>query len=400
MDTRFDVAVVGGGIVGTAIAMTLAGARRRVVVVESANRVAAHQSGHNSGVIHSGLYYRPGSLKALNCVRGREALYRFCAVEGIPHRRCGKLVVATSQDELAALRALAVRGAANGLHEIRRIEGPRLQEYEPAVRGLAGLWVAETGVVDFAEVTRAYARRVEEEGGEVRTGTRFRRAVPADRGLVLETNRGTIHTRMLVCAAGLQADRVARACGVAPNVAIVPFRGEYYELVPERSELVRTLIYPVPNPALPFLGLHLTRTIRDRVEAGPNAVLALARDRYEQWSFSPRDVLATVAFPGFWSMAARWWRVGIQEIGRTVSRDRFVREVRRLVPQLERDDLRRAGAGVRAQAVDRKGTLLDDFHIVEGDRALHILNAPSPAATASLSIGQTVASMVEERLRS
>jgi L-2-hydroxyglutarate oxidase len=394
---RWDVVVVGGGIVGTATALALAERGRSVAVLEGEARLAAHQSGHNSGVVHSGLYYRPGSLKAENCVAGREAMYRFCAEHDIPHERCGKLVVATAEDELPALAELERRGHANGLAGVRRLGRDEMREREPEVAGLAGLLVPETGIVDYARVTAAIAERVRAAGGEIRTGARLLACRHEPDGLAADTTAGAVHARLLVNCAGLQSDRVARLCGVDPGLAIVPVRGEYWALAPARRHLVRHLVYPVPDPAFPFLGVHFTRTIGGAVEAGPNAVLALRREGYRWTDVSPRDLAALAGYPGFWRMARRHWRTGLGEVHRSLSKHAFVAALRRLVPALRPDDLVPAGAGVRAQAVLPDGRLLDDFRIVEGAQSVHMLNAPSPAATASLAIGRRVAAMVARR---
>jgi (S)-2-hydroxyglutarate dehydrogenase len=408
---RFDVAVVGGGILGTATAPALVegaqGRHRSVLVLEAEDRLAAHQSGHNSGVLHSGLYYKPGSLKARLCVSGAKALHRFCEEEGIACRRVGKLVVATREEDLAPLAELERRGRANGLAGMRRLAAAEIREIEPAAAGIAALHVPEAGIADFPAVVRAYARRVEAAGGRIETGTRLLAATReaagpgGGPGLVLETTRGAFSCRLLVNCAGLQCDRVARLAGVVPDVRIVPFRGEYYDLAPARRHLVRGLIYPVPDPRFPFLGVHLNRTVADRVEAGPNAVLALKREGYRWRDVSPRDLAATAAWPGFWRMAARHWRTGVEEVWRSWVAAAFVRDLRRLVPDLQGSDLTRGGSGVRAQAVDRQGRLLDDFHILRGPAgtpSLHVLNAPSPAATASLAIGREIATMAREML--
>jgi (S)-2-hydroxyglutarate dehydrogenase len=394
MSQTWDVAIIGGGIVGAATARALVESRRlRVVVLEAEPRLAAHQTGNNSGVIHSGLYYKPGSLKARNSVEGREALYRFCDEHGIPHERCGKLVVATEPGQVPALDELERRGRANGLRGLRRLRAEELHEFEPAVSGIDGLHVPETGIVDYASVTGAFARIVSEQGGEVWTGARVTRVVRQAASLAIETARGAVEARALINCAGLQSDRVARLCGVEPGVTIVPFRGEYYELVPERRSLVRNLIYPVPDPRFPFLGVHFTRMIGGGVEAGPNAVLALRREGYRWSSFSARDVAELLAYPGFWPMAGRYWRMGVGEMRRSFSRRAFVAALRTLIPELCDRDVHRGGAGVRAQALDRAGALLDDFRIVEAERMVHVLNAPSPAATASISIGRVIGDM-------
>ena len=388
----FDVAVVGGGIVGTATAMAIAGrGDLSVVVLEAEEGLAAHQSGHNSGVVHSGLYYRPGSLKARLCVEGAAALYRFCAEEGIACEHCGKLVVATRDEELPRLAELARRGAANGLGELRRLGAREIREIEPHAAGIAALFVPQAGVVDYPAVVRAYARRIATAGGEVLTGARVLAVAAEGGGLRVATRRGELLCRLLVNCAGLQADRVARLAGVEPDVRIVPFRGEYYELVPERRGLVRALLYPVPDPRFPFLGVHLTRAVDGRVEAGPNAVLAAKREGYGWRDVSVRDLAETARWPGFWRLMSRTWATGMGEVWRSLSRRAFLRDLQRLVPELAAEDLLPGGSGVRAQAVDRAGRLVDDFHILPGPRALHVLNAPSPAATASIAIGEHVA---------
>lgn len=395
---KFRISVIGGGLVGTATALALAERYSSVVVLEAEKQLAAHQSGHNSGVIHSGLYYKPGSLKARLCVEGARALYRLCEEEGIAHRRCGKVVVATSEEELPRLAELERRGAANGLAGLRRLDAAGIRELEPHAAGIAGLHVPETGIVDYRAVARAYARRIAAHGGEVRTESRLLQVLRRSEGLILETAGGEIACDLLVNCAGLQCDRVAALCGIDPGVRIVPFRGEYYELAPSRSELVRTLIYPVPDPRFPFLGVHFTRGIDGRVEAGPNAVLALKREGYRWSQIAPRDVAATLAWPGFWRFLGGSWRQAVSEVRRSALRSVFLADLRRLIPELEAADLVPGGSGVRAQALDRTGKLLDDFHFATGERSLHVLNAPSPGATASLAIGRRIAHQAAEQL--
>jgi L-2-hydroxyglutarate oxidase len=396
----YDAAVIGGGIVGAATAMALMEGvgGLSLIILEKESRLAAHQTGHNSGVIHSGLYYRPGSLKARNCTAGREDLYRFCAEHDIPHERCGKLVVATLEEELPALEELERRGRENGLAGIERLDGERLRKYEPHAAGIAGLFVPDTGIVDFIRVTKAFAAEVQKKGGEIRTGAEVRGIRRDSEGFVLTTPLGEFRCRLLINCAGLQCDRIARMAGADPGIRIIPFRGEYYTLEEKRRSLVRNLIYPVPDPAFPFLGVHLTRRIDGTVEAGPNAVLALKREGYSRFSFSLSDTLETLGYGGFWRLAGRFWRTGLQEYRRSFSKGLFVRDLQRLVPELRRGDMGGGGAGVRAQAVDPAGKLLDDFHIVEGEGMIHVLNAPSPAATASISIGRAVASRAREAL--
>ncbi|HWM89624.1 MAG TPA: L-2-hydroxyglutarate oxidase [Thermoanaerobaculia bacterium] len=393
-DFRCDIAVVGGGLVGLATAMALAGRGTGVAVLEAEDRLAAHQSGHNSGVIHSGLYYKPGSLKARLCAEGAREVYRLCDEEGIPYQRCGKLVVATQEEELPRLDELERRGQANGLTGLKRLHPEEIRDVEPRAAGIAALHVPETGIVEYTKVAAAYRRRIERDGGRILTSARVSSVRPDGSGLLIGTARGTMACARLVNCAGLQSDRVARLCGAEPDVRIVPFRGEYYELVPERRDLVRGLIYPVPDPRFPFLGVHLTKRIDGGVEAGPNAVLALKREGYRWTDVSVRDSLATAGWPGFWALAARFWRIGAYEVWRSLVKSAFVRDLQRLVPEIGPQDVRRAGAGVRAQALDRNGALADDFRIVESPNAVHVLNAPSPGATASIAIGRTIAGMI------
>lgn len=388
----YEVAVIGAGIVGLATALKLSETlHERLIVLEAEGRVAAHQTGNNSGVVHSGLYYKPGSLKAQLCTRGREELYRFCGEHGVTHDRCGKVVVATSAAELPALDRLLERGRENGLANLRRLSPEEIREIEPHCSGLGGLRIEETGIVDYVGLAETYARISLERGAEVRLQAKFTKAVAEADGLTLETSLGPIRARRLIACAGLQADRVAKACGVEPGVKIVPFRGEYYELAPERRYLVKNLIYPVPDPRYPFLGVHFTRMAKGGIEAGPNAVLAFKRHGYKRTSFSPRDLFEMAMFGGFWKMSARHWRTGLGEMRRSWSKRAFLAALRRLIPELQAEDIVPAGAGVRAQALRPNGELVDDFHIVSAERMIHVLNAPSPAATASLAIGQSIA---------
>jgi L-2-hydroxyglutarate oxidase len=389
MDTT-DVLIVGGGIVGLATGMALSG-RASVTVIETEGELARHQTGHNSGVIHSGLYYKPGSAKARNCAEGRELMYRFCAENGIPHDRCGKLVVATEERELPALAELERRGAANGLRNVRRLSAAEMREIEPHVAGIAGLRVEETGIVDYKAVAATYAAKITAAGGQVRTSTKFLRCQREADGLVAETTAGPIRAKLLVNCAGLHSDRVARLCGVEPGVQIVPFRGEYYELKPTAHHLCKHLIYPVPDARLPFLGVHFTRMIGGGVECGPNAVLAFRREGYRLSDVSLGDLLEMARFGGFWKMARKFWWTGLGEIYRSLSKRAFWHALQRLIPEVKFGDLVRAGAGVRAQAVRPDGKLEDDFFIRQADRMVHVLNAPSPAATASISIGRAIA---------
>ena len=391
---NYDTAIIGGGLVGLATAMALTEqTSARLLLVEAENELASHQSGHNSGVIHSGLYYKPGSLKARNCVEGRELMYAFCAEHGVAYDRCGKLVVAIDDSQLPALDELERRGAANGLTGMRRVTAEQIREREPHVQAVAGLEVPETGIVDYKGVAREYARLTQSAGGTIEKQARVIAVAQRGDELTIETTRGQFACRNLINCAGLQSDRVARLCGVETGVQIIPFRGEYYQLIPSRESLVRDLIYPVPDARFPFLGVHFTRMIHGGIEAGPNAVLALARHGYTRTSFSPRDMAGLLRYGGFWRMASRYWRTGCGEMYRSWSRRAFVRALQALVPELRYEDIVPAGAGVRAQAVAPNGTLVDDFVIAERQRMIHVVNAPSPAATASISIGRTIAEL-------
>ena len=398
MSSKTSYLIVGGGIVGLSTAMHLARANQgKVIVIETEPDVAQHQTGHNSGVIHSGLYYKPGSAKAKNCAEGREAMYQFCADHGIAHERCGKIVVATDNDEIPRMEELLRRGIANGLTGIRTLCQEELREHEPHVAGIKGLFVPQTGIVNYKDVSKVYQSLISEAGGEVQLGCKFLSCNTESGGLVIETTKGTIQASHLVNCGGLHSDRIAKACGVEPGVQIVPFRGEYYELHKDKHYLVRNLIYPVPDPRLPFLGVHLTRMVHGGVEAGPNAVLAFRREGYKMWDFSIRDMIGLALSPGFWRMSAKFWKTGIGEFYRSLSKKAFLKALQRLMPELQMKDIYPAGAGVRAQAMAYDGKLVDDFHIVQKERMVHVLNAPSPAATASLAIGKTIAELANQQ---
>lgn len=396
--STYDVAIIGGGIVGLATAMALRYmSGLKLIVVEAEGRVAQHQTGHNSGVIHSGLYYKPGSLKAKLCASGREQLYKFCKEHGIAHDACGKLVVATNESEVTTLKMLAERGEANGLNNLEWLEASALREREPHVSGVAGLWVPQTGIVDYRDVANTYAKVIRDAGFTIDMHARVRRVHTRADGITLETTRGARRCKHVINCAGLQSDRVARMCGVNPKLRIIPFRGEYYELVESRQNLVRNLIYPVPDPQFPFLGAHYTRMIHGGVEAGPNAILAFKREGYGRFSFSPRDVFDMVSFEGLWLLIAKHWQMGLGEWHRSFSKRAFVAGLQKLIPEITGTDLKRAGCGVRAQAVERDGSLVDDFRIIDDHRFIHVLNAPSPAATASIAIGQHIAELATRR---
>ncbi len=387
--------VVGGGIVGLAVAERLIrdDPSTRVTVLEKEPGWARHQTGRNSGVIHSGLYYPPGSAKARWCRSGVAALLGLARSDGVPYALTGKLVVATDPAELGRMEALRERGLANGLG-VRRIEGDEAREHEPHVAAIAALHVPETGIIDYAEVCRALVRRLEDAGAELRTRTTVVDATEHADAVTVETTTGAVPSDVVVNCAGLHADVVARRMGHEPSVRIVPFRGEYRELRPEATDLVRGLVYPVPDPELPFLGVHLTRGIEGHVHAGPNAVLALAREGYRWGDVRPAEVADTLAWPGFWRLARRQVRTGAAEVARSLSTRRFADSLRRLVPELRDEDLLPSPAGVRAQAVARDGRLVDDFLLERHGRSVHLLNAPSPAATASLEIARHVAELI------
>ncbi len=364
------------------------------VVLEKEGRLAGHQSGRNSGVLHAGLYYAPGSAKARLAVAGIREMTAFCGAHDVAHEICGKLVVATDPAELPRLKTLLARGTANGLCGLRWLSGDEAREIEPAVRALAAVHVPEEGIADYVGVAEALAADVRAAGGQVVCGARVLGLRATPRGWVADTAAGAFEGDLLVNCAGLQADRVALMAGARLDVRIVPFRGEYYVLRPERRQLVRHLIYPVPNPAFPFLGVHFTRRVTGDVEAGPNAVLALAREGYQGSRFDPRDAASAVGFPGLWRFVARYPGVCAAEIRRSGSRQRFAASLARLVPDVRPDDLVPGGVGIRAQAMRRDGTLVEDFHFVPQPRALHVINAPSPAATASLAIGREIVNQV------
>ena len=384
------VVVAGAGIVGLATAYAIGRAGRRVTVLDKEDRVAAHQSGRNSGVIHSGLYYPPGGLKATLGTAGARSMRDFAREHGVAVDICGKLVVATSADEMPALRRLLSRGLANGV-PVRMIDPAEARAYEPHVACVAALHVASTGIVDYRGVCATLARLIAEDGGEVRLGAGVTAVAARRDAVTVTTPAGEVRADRLVNCAGLHSDRLARLAGVDPGVRIIPFRGEYFELTEDQRHLVRGLIYPVPDPALPFLGVHLTRMIDGGVHAGPNAVLALAREGYGWGRIDRRDVADSLRWPGLWRLGRRYWRTGAAEVRRSVSRRRFLADLRRLVPELGDHSLTPAPAGVRAQAVRPDGTLADDFLIVRARRQVHVLNAPSPAATAALEIGRRIA---------
>jgi 2-hydroxyglutarate dehydrogenase len=398
--SQCDVAVIGAGILGLGVARELSRRHPRldVCVLDRESEPAQHQTGHNSGVVHAGIYYAPGSLKAQLCVQGAAELYELCEQRDIPHQRCGKLIVATDASELQRLDELERRGRANGVPGLERLDAAGIAELEPHVRGIAGLHSPHTGIVDFGAVARAYGEDVRAAGGVLALGCEVSGARPAAGGLRVQHARGELQAGHAIFCAGAWADRLAVACGAPRDPAIVPFRGAYLRLRAERRHLVRSLVYPVPDPALPFLGVHLTRHIDGNVLVGPTALLAGARDAYRLGRVRPRDLAATLAWPGSWRMFAHWWRTGLTEINHATRRTAFVRAAARFVPGLTADDVEPAFAGVRAQALGRDGRLVDDFVFSSTPRALHVRNAPSPAATSSLAIARLIADRAEREL--
>ncbi|MFZ0202011.1 MAG: L-2-hydroxyglutarate oxidase [Candidatus Sulfotelmatobacter sp.] len=397
-DSRYSVIIVGGGIVGLAVGLEITQRfpRLRLLLLEKEDGVGRHQSGHNSGVIHSGVYYKPGSLKAKLCVAGAAAMVEFCREHGIPHQICGKVIVATHEEEFPRLEELRRRGEANGLTGLRSIGPDELREIEPHVSGLRALVVPSTGITDYAAVCNKYAEIIADRGETILTSSEVTGIQRHGDEITVETSRGAFSAKSLINCAGLFSDRIAHMAGDDPQVMIVPFRGEYYDLIQARSSLVRSLIYPVPDPRFPFLGVHFTRRIGGKVDAGPNAVLAFRREGYRRTDFNLRELGSALAFPGFWRMAAKNWRGGLDEFHRSFSKPAFVRALQRLVPEVRDNDLVPGGSGVRAQAVTRQGALVDDFQFVPSRRMLHVLNVPSPAATASLVIGRTIVATAGE----
>ncbi|OLD38218.1 MAG: hydroxyglutarate oxidase [Candidatus Rokubacteria bacterium 13_1_40CM_2_68_8] len=394
MDNPYDIAIIGGGIVGLATARAL-GERTpgaRLVILEKEAKLATHQTGNNSGVIHSGIYYKPGSYKAKLCVEGKGLMLEFCQKHGIRVDHVGKVIVATSQAELPRLQTLYERGVANGV-PVEMLEPAQLREIEPHAAALRAIRSPSTAIVDYKEVCAAMTRELTARGVVIETGARVTSIARTAGALDIVTPRTVVRARRLVNCAGLYSDVVARMAGARVDVRIIPFRGEYYMIRPERQDIVRGLIYPVPDPEFPFLGVHLTRTVHGEVEAGPNAVLAFAREGYRFGRVSPSELAGTLAYRGFWQMARRYWRMGSYEMYRSLSKDAFVRALQRLVPILRSEDVTRGGAGVRAQAVSPDGSLVDDFRIVAEADAIHVLNAPSPGATASLAIGRHIAGL-------
>ena len=392
---QYDVAIVGGGIIGLSTAMQLLerSPDLSIAVIEKEERLAQHQTGHNSGVIHSGIYYRPGSWKSTFCVGGKQRLLEFCDENEIEYDPCGKVIVATDESELGRLDDLYERGTANGVPDLEMVGPERLAEIEPHTYGVRALWAPHTGIVDYVRVANAYAGKFQSAGGDIFTGAAVTGARQIASGTALETQRGALQARHVINCGGLYADRLAAMMGEQTDVRIIPFRGEYYKLAEASEDLVKGLIYPVPDPRFPFLGVHYTRNIHGYVEAGPNAVLAWAREGYRKSDVSIGETAGALTFPGFWKMTAKHWKTGMQEMRRSYRKSVFVNDLRKLIPEINPEDLEPGGSGVRAQAVSSSGAILDDFHILRGQHALHVLNAPSPGATSSLAIGEYLSNL-------
>ncbi len=398
-DRETDLLIIGAGIVGlaTALEITLRFPGMSLVIVEKEDRVAAHQTGHNSGVIHSGLYYRTGSLKARNCVAGTASMKRFCQQNGVPFEECGKLVVATSAEEVPRLEQLHQRGIANGVPGLRMLTREQFREIEPHCDGVSGLQVPTTGIVDYTQVAQKYAELIERAGGEIAFRAKVLGLREDGTSNLMETSAGTFRARYAINCAGLYSDAITRMAGVQTDLEIIPFRGEYYEVKPERCHLIKSLIYPVPDPRFPFLGVHFTRRVNGSVEAGPNALLAFRREGYTGTSPDLGEAMQMLRFSGFRKMAKKYWRMGWAEQYRSLVKTAFVKSLQKMVPELTESDLAPGGSGVRAQAVDKNGNLVDDFYFVHSKQMIHVCNVPSPAATASLEIGREIVDMLAER---
>ena len=396
----YDVVVVGGGIVGLGTAWRLLQAKPglRLLLLEKEPVLGHHQTGNNSGVLHAGLYYQPGSLKARLAVQGLQQMLAFCRDHGIPHDQCGKIVMATSPAELPRLEALWERGNANGLTGLRKLNPEQIREIEPHAAGLAAIHVPQEGIVDYPAVVAKLGELIRNRGGEIKLACRVEKLRPYQSRWLIRTSHEDFKAKLVITCGGLHSDRLVRAANQKPTAKIVPFRGEYYKIKPERQHLVRHLIYPVPNPKFPFLGVHFTRLIHGGVEAGPNAVLAFAREGYKWTDINPRDLAETLLFPGLWRFLARYPSLCGYEVYRSLSRAEFTRSLQKLVPEIQSSDLTTGGAGVRAQAMTSAGKLVDDFHFEQSPGMLHVINAPSPAATASLAIGETIAQKVLPQL--
>ena len=396
---KYDVVIIGGGIVGLATALQLQNSNPRLslLLIEKEDSLARHQTGHNSGVIHSGIYYKPGSLKATNCIRGYDLLLDFCKLNGVPFDLCGKIIVATKPEEIPLLKNLHERGIENGLTGLRKISKEEIKEFEPHVNGLEGIVVPQTGIVDFKQVANKYGELILSKGSEIKLGEKVIDIQENESECVVISQKQSYQNRLVINCCGLYSDKVARLTQKNLNIKIIPFRGEYFKIKKKKEYLVKNLIYPVPDPSFPFLGVHFTRMIGGGVEAGPNAVLAFQREGYKKSDINLSELAESLAWPGFQKVAFKYWKTGMGEMYRSFSKAAFVKALQNLIPEIQKEDLEDGGAGVRAQACDRKGGLVDDFMIVEGRHVINVCNAPSPAATSSLAIGETIASLATQR---
>jgi L-2-hydroxyglutarate oxidase len=396
MENKYDVILIGAGVVGLSTALHIQDERQdlSVLVLEKEAEVAGHQSSHNSGVLHSGIYYKPGSLRAINCKKGYDRMLDFCKKHDIPHEVCGKIIVATNKAEAERLGGILERGQANGLAGIRRISGEEAREIEPNVQAQEAIWVPQAGIVNYETVARKYKELILKNGGAIHVGSKVKKIIPQANMVQVETTERRYQAACLVNCAGLYSDKIAQMAGLRPKTQILPFRGEYYELKPESQHLVRNLIYPLPNPAFPFLGVHFTRMIEGGIEAGPNAVFAFGREAYHKSNINLPELFESLGFPGLWQLAKKYHKEAWLEFQRSYSKAHFVKALQKLIPSIQSSDLAPGRNGVRAMACAPNGDLLDDFLFIEVPRMVHVLNAPSPAATASLAIGETVAEKV------
>lgn len=393
MDTHYDITIIGAGAVGLSVAYALTELRPglKLAIIDKEERESMHQTGHNSGVIHSGIYYQPGSLKARNCIRGYRMLLEFAEKYDIPHEVCGKLIVATDKEELGTLNTILDKGTRNGLQGLKMLPAEEAKEIEPHIRVLKAIRVPQSGIIHYADVAAQLRKILSDRGCDMYFSSPVKNVIRKNGEITVIAGDSEVKSRFIVGCAGLYADKIAELCGLDPECKIIPFRGEYFKLVPDRTYLINHLVYPVPNPAFPFLGVHFTRMIKGGIEAGPNAVLAFKREGYSKWDIGPAELAETLSYPGFRKLAAKYWRTGIGELHRSYNKTAFVNALKKLLPEIESRDLVPGGSGVRAQALRKDGSLVDDYLFKETKDMVHVINAPSPAATSSLSIGKTVA---------